>query len=115
MTAWKGRGQGSRAVGRETIRRIERLALVGLEEDRGARAVNAAIAFTDRLRTARVEESVEPMYTPLENEKIPLRVDRVYRDADRSRVLANAAVTEEEYFVAPERRERGVGEDHESD
>lgn len=91
-------------VSKETIRKIERFALVGLEEHRGQEVLEAAIVFTDSLRARRVDDSVEPMYTPLEEERIPLRADRVRRDADRNRVLRNAALTEEEYFVAPAER-----------
>uniref|UniRef100_A0A182PPW3 Anticodon-binding domain-containing protein n=1 Tax=Anopheles epiroticus TaxID=199890 RepID=A0A182PPW3_9DIPT len=46
-------------------------------------------------------EGVEPLYSVLEREKLALRPDTV-TDGDRqAEVLQNAAVTEEEYFVAP--------------
>ena len=41
------------------------------------------------------------MYTPLENESLRLREDVVTDGNRRREVLANAAVVEEDYFVAP--------------
>ncbi|XP_012532033.1 glutamyl-tRNA(Gln) amidotransferase subunit C, mitochondrial [Monomorium pharaonis] len=85
-----------------TIRKIERLALVGYEYDRSKRVLEETVAFAERLRTARIDdETVRPMYSTLENECIHLRDDVARRDVDRREILKNAAVLEEEYFVAP--------------
>ena len=41
------------------------------------------------------------MYSILENARIRLRDDVARGDVDRQEILRNAAVLEEEYFVAP--------------
>lgn len=46
-------------------------------------------------------EGIEPMYTVLENEKQKLREDIPFTHNTQEAILANAAVTEEGYFVAP--------------
>lgn len=41
------------------------------------------------------------MYSPFEKEFILLRDDNIENNTSRKEILMNAAVTEEEYFVAP--------------
>ncbi|XP_011696876.1 PREDICTED: glutamyl-tRNA(Gln) amidotransferase subunit C, mitochondrial [Wasmannia auropunctata] len=89
------------AIDEATIRRLERLALVGFEYEQSKRVLEEAVAFAERLRAARVDETVRPMCSTLENDCIRLRDDVVRQDVDRREVLRNAAVLEEEYFVAP--------------
>lgn len=89
------------AIDEATIRRIEKLALVGFEYKQSKRVLEEAIAFAERLRTARIDKTVRPMYSTLENDCIHLRDDVARHDVDRREVLKNAAVLEEEYFVAP--------------
>lgn len=91
------------SIDETTIRRIERLALVGLEYERSKRVLEEAVAFAERLRRAQIDDAVRPMYSTLENEHIRLRDDvTLPRDTiDRREVLRNSAVLEEEYFVAP--------------
>lgn len=84
-----------------TIKRIERLALVGFEYKQSKRVLEEAIAFAERLRTARVDETVRPMYSTLENDCIHLRDDVARQNVDRREILRNAAVLEEEHFIAP--------------
>lgn len=84
-----------------TIKRLERLALVGFEYEQSKRILEEAIAFAERLRTARIDDTVRPMYSTLENEHIHLRDDVARGNVDRHEILKNAAVLEEEYFVAP--------------
>lgn len=86
-----------------TIGRIEKLALVGFEYRQSKRVLEEAVAFAERLRTARIDETVRPMYSTLENDCIHLRDDVAARrgDVDRRQISKNAAVLEEEYFVAP--------------
>jgi len=84
-----------------TIKRIEKLALVGFDYKQSKRVLEEAIAFAERLRTARIDETVRPMYSTLENDYIHLRDDVARHDVDRREILRNAAVLEEEYFVAP--------------
>lgn len=91
------------SIDETTIRRIERLALVGLEYERSKRVLEEAVVFAERLRRAQIDDAVRPMYSTLENEHIRLRDDvTLPRDTiDRREVLRNSAVLEEEYFVAP--------------
>lgn len=93
-------GDKKPVIDEATIKRIEKLALVGFEYEQSKRVLEEAIAFAEQLRTARIDESVRPMYSTLENDHIYLREDTVHR-VDRREVLRNAAVLEEEYFVAP--------------
>lgn len=83
------------------VKRLERLALVGFEYEQSKRILEEAVAFTEQLRTARIDETVRPMYSTLENDYIRLRDDVVRDNVDRCEILRNAAVLEEEYFVAP--------------
>lgn len=97
-----GDSQSSRpAIDETTIRRIEKLALVGFEYRRSKRVLEEAVAFAERLRTARIDETVRPMYSTLENDCIHLRDDVARHNVDRREILRNAAVLEDEYFVAP--------------
>lgn len=89
------------SASKETINRIEKLSLVGFQVDHGLTVLEAAINFTERLRTTTVCEAVKPMSSTLENELIPLRDDTVKNNIKRQKILMNAAVREEEYFVAP--------------
>lgn len=89
-----------------TIRRLERLALVGFEYEQSKRILEEAIAFAERLREVRIDESVRPMYSTLENSHIRLREDVARNEVDRREILRNAKVLEEEYFVAPLTRNR---------
>ncbi|XP_071650018.1 glutamyl-tRNA(Gln) amidotransferase subunit C, mitochondrial [Temnothorax longispinosus] len=94
-------GDKKPVIDETTIRRIERLALVGFEYRQSKRVLEEAIAFTERLRTVGIDETVRPMYSTLENYCIHLRDDVARHDVDRREILKNAAVLEEEYFVAP--------------
>lgn len=42
-----------------------------------------------------------PLYTVLEDQQLQLRADTVTDGNCRDAILANASLTEEEYFVAP--------------
>ncbi|XP_029177830.1 glutamyl-tRNA(Gln) amidotransferase subunit C, mitochondrial [Nylanderia fulva] len=84
-----------------TVRRLERLALVGFEYEQSKRILEEAVAFAERLREARIDESVRPMYSTLENSHIRLREDVARSGIERCEILRNAQVLEEEYFVAP--------------
>ncbi|EFN79619.1 GatC-like protein [Harpegnathos saltator] len=86
-----------------TIRRLEKLALVGFEYKQSKRVLEEAVAFAERLRRVHIDETVRPMYSTLENEHIYLRDDIAlpYDINRRCDILKNAALLEEEYFVAP--------------
>lgn len=97
-------GTGTRiTIDETTIRRLEKLALVGFDYKQSKRVLEEAVAFAERLRQVHIDETVRPMCSTLENERIHLR-DDVALPHDISRrceILKNAAVLEEEYFVAP--------------
>ena len=97
----RSRGDKKPVIDEATVRRLERLALVGFEYEQSKRILEEAIAFAERLREARIDETVRPMYSILENARIRLRDDVARGDVDRQEILRNAAVLEEEYFVAP--------------
>lgn len=97
----RSRGDKKPVIDEAIIRRLERLALVGFEYEQSKRILEEAIAFAERIRTARIDETVRPMYSTLENDHIRLRDDVARNDVDRREILRNAAVLEEEYFVAP--------------
>lgn len=89
------------SIKQETIKKIEQLSLLSVDGDYGLSVLKAAIAFTKPLRITKVDEDVEPMYSPVENQLIPLRDDCIAKNAYREDILKNAVVLEEEYFVAP--------------
>lgn len=88
-------------IEQETINRIEKLSLLDFKSDYSVSVLKAAIDFTECLRTAKISDTVKPMYSPLENEFIPLRNDKVEDNVCKRKILKNAAVLEEDYFVAP--------------
>ncbi|XP_034950361.1 glutamyl-tRNA(Gln) amidotransferase subunit C, mitochondrial [Chelonus insularis] len=90
-------------IDKKTILKLERLALVGFGDEAGIKRLEAAIKFTEPLKTLRVNDSVKPMYNILENENLRLREDKVTEGDCRKKILKNATITEEEYFVAPPR------------
>ncbi|ETN67598.1 15E1.2 protein [Anopheles darlingi] len=88
------------AIDRHTVQLLERLSLVDLETNDALETLEDSIGFASRILTIGTE-GVEPLYTVLERERLSLRED-VVNDGDlQTDVLRNAAVTEEEYFVAP--------------
>lgn len=97
----RSRGDKKSVIDEATVRRLERLALVGFEYEQSKRILEEAIEFAERLREARIDETVRPMYSILENARIRLRDDVARGDVDRREILRNAAVLKEEYFVAP--------------
>nr|XP_012145301.1 PREDICTED: glutamyl-tRNA(Gln) amidotransferase subunit C-2, mitochondrial [Megachile rotundata] len=63
--------------------------------------LEGAINFTEDLRVAKIDDKIEPMYSPIEKEFIPLRDDQVENNATRNEILKNAVLLDEEYFVTP--------------
>lgn len=95
------RGDKRPVIDEAVIRRLEKLALVGFEYEQSKRILEEAVAFAERLREVRIDESVRPMYSTLEKSHIRLREDVARNEVDRCEILRNAKVLEEEYFVAP--------------
>lgn len=100
----KGQGNSYTAapgIEQETINKIEKLSLLDFKGDHSVSVLKAAIDFTESLRTAKISDTVKPMYSPLENELIPMRNDEVEDNVCKREILKNAVVLEEDYFVAP--------------
>ncbi|XP_044590761.1 glutamyl-tRNA(Gln) amidotransferase subunit C, mitochondrial [Cotesia glomerata] len=88
-------------ISRETIGKLERLSLVDFGNEAGIKRLEAAIKFAEQLRSLKIDDSIKPMYCVLENENLRLRHDKVTDGNYRKKILKNAVLTEEEYFVAP--------------
>lgn len=88
-------------IKQETIQKIEQLSLLNVDDDYGFSVLKAAIIFTENLRNTKIDKEIEPMYSPFETESMLLRNDNVEHNISRKEILMNAAITEEEYFVAP--------------
>ncbi|XP_065077486.1 glutamyl-tRNA(Gln) amidotransferase subunit C, mitochondrial-like [Ochlerotatus camptorhynchus] len=88
------------AVDDQTVQLLERLSLVDLDSKEAHKTLEDSIEFASRILTIDTE-GVEPLYTVLEKQKLTLREDVVSDGNIQEDVLANARVTEEEYFVAP--------------
>ncbi|XP_065353385.1 glutamyl-tRNA(Gln) amidotransferase subunit C, mitochondrial [Cloeon dipterum] len=87
-------------VDRDTILQLERVALVDFATEEGIRRLEAAIQLADTI-SAVDTKGVKPLYTVLENRSLYLQEDKVSDGHCKEEILANAAVTEEDYFVAP--------------
>ncbi|XP_011304260.1 glutamyl-tRNA(Gln) amidotransferase subunit C, mitochondrial [Fopius arisanus] len=85
----------------KTIKKLERLSLVDFGNEAGIKRLEAAIKFAEKLKNFPIDDSVEPLYCILEKESLRLREDKVTEGNCREKVLKNAIVTEDEYFVAP--------------
>lgn len=59
-----------------------------------------AIEFGSRILNVNTD-GVEPMYTVLEDENLYLRDDQPSTRNTQEKILSNAALSEEGYFVAP--------------
>uniref|UniRef100_A0A2M4DRV0 Putative glutamyl-trnagln amidotransferase subunit c mitochondrial n=1 Tax=Anopheles darlingi TaxID=43151 RepID=A0A2M4DRV0_ANODA len=82
------------------VQLLLRLFFVAFASSDALETLEDSIGFASRILTIGTE-GVEPLYTVLERERLSLRED-VVNDGDlQTDVLRNAAVTEEEYFVAP--------------
>ncbi|XP_014205350.1 glutamyl-tRNA(Gln) amidotransferase subunit C, mitochondrial [Copidosoma floridanum] len=92
---------GDIKIDKKTIAKLERISLVDFDNEGGIQRLEAAIRFAQKLREVRLDPSVRPMYSVLENEKLELREDRVTEGNCREEILKNAKVLEDEYFVAP--------------
>lgn len=88
---------------KETINKLERLSLLDLKDKQDTSVLRAAIHFAECIRTAKIDEAIEPMHSPFEEQQIPLREDKANDAISRQDILRNAVIVEEEYFVAPYR------------
>ncbi|KFB47236.1 AGAP013093-PA-like protein [Anopheles sinensis] len=84
----------------QTVRLLERLSLVNLDSKEAYKTLHDSIEFASRILHIETD-GVEPLYCVLEQHKLTLRPDIVDDGGCQEEVLKNAAITEEEYFVAP--------------
>lgn len=84
----------------ETILLLERLSLVDLDSKEALKTLQDSIEFANRIKHIDTT-GIEPLYTVLENEYLQTREDKVTDGNIKEDVLRNAALVEEDYFVAP--------------
>ncbi|XP_051171084.1 glutamyl-tRNA(Gln) amidotransferase subunit C, mitochondrial [Leptopilina boulardi] len=94
-------GKSEVFVNKETIAALERVSLVDFNNEGGIESLESAIDFVKSLKELKIDSSVEPMYSVLENESLYLREDINSNTIPREKVLAHAQLLDEEYFVAP--------------
>ncbi len=87
-------------INAKTIEHLERLSLVDFANRAGIQRLEEAIRFADQILVVETD-GVEPMISVLEEECVPVRPDEVTEGDIQEEILSNAAVTEEEYFLAP--------------
>lgn len=88
-------------INKKTINKLEKLSLIGYDNDRSIAILKAAVNFSERLRNFEIPEEVQPLYNPLQENNLYLREDTVQDINNCREMLKNAAVLEEEYFIVP--------------
>ncbi|GAU97686.1 hypothetical protein RvY_08939 [Ramazzottius varieornatus] len=84
----------------ETIYHLENLSLVDFSSGAAIARLASAIRYADRLKDIDVS-GVEPLFSLLENETLPLREDEITEGQQKEDVIRNAKVTFEDFYVAP--------------
>ncbi|XP_025837211.1 glutamyl-tRNA(Gln) amidotransferase subunit C, mitochondrial-like [Agrilus planipennis] len=84
----------------DTIALLERLSLVNCANRQGIETLEEAIAFADRIQQIDTE-GVQPLVTVLEDFPLEVRQEDKPIETNKQKILENAAVTEDDYFVAP--------------
>jgi aspartyl-tRNA(Asn)/glutamyl-tRNA(Gln) amidotransferase subunit C len=90
------------SVDQATVRRIARLARIALREEEVPHLqgeINAILSFVEALGEVDVE-GIEPM-TSVIPMKLPLRADVVTDGEIEQEILANAPLTEDDFFLVP--------------
>jgi aspartyl-tRNA(Asn)/glutamyl-tRNA(Gln) amidotransferase subunit C len=90
------------SVDKDTVRRIARLARLALEEERVEPMVNelnGIFAWVEQLGEVNVD-GVEPM-TSVVAQTLKMREDKVTAGGDAAAIIANAPVSEDNFFVVP--------------
>jgi aspartyl-tRNA(Asn)/glutamyl-tRNA(Gln) amidotransferase subunit C len=84
------------------VRRIARLARIAVSDDEAPHLqgeINAILSFVEALNAVDVE-GVEPM-TSVIPMKLPMREDIVADGAIEQKILANAPLAEDDFFLVP--------------
>ncbi|KAF5293804.1 hypothetical protein FQA39_LY03289 [Lamprigera yunnana] len=84
----------------ETIAHLERLSLVDCANKKGIETLEDAIAFADQILQVDTK-GVQPLVTVLEDRPLRVREDEVTEGNCIKDIIANATITEDEYFIAP--------------
>jgi aspartyl-tRNA(Asn)/glutamyl-tRNA(Gln) amidotransferase subunit C len=90
------------AIDAATVRKVAKLARIRTPEERLeplARELSTIITWIEQLDAVDVE-GVEPMASAVEV-KLPLREDVVTEGGDPSKVLSNAPLSRDNFFVVP--------------
>ena len=90
------------AIDAATVRKVAKLARLSEAEERLeplAAELNGIMAWIEQLAEVDVE-GVEPMASAVDL-KLPMREDVVTEGGDPQRVLANAPLTKDNFFVVP--------------
>ncbi|XP_026317673.1 glutamyl-tRNA(Gln) amidotransferase subunit C, mitochondrial [Hyposmocoma kahamanoa] len=90
-------------VDKNTLALLERLSLVKCDTAEGVTVLEDTISFANQILNINTE-GVEPLYTVLEDQNLTLRPDEVIKITQgncQKDILRNAAVVEDDYFVAP--------------
>ena len=90
------------SVDHATVRRIAKLARIALAEERVEpmmTELNGILRWIEQLQEVNVE-GVEPM-TSVVAQKLKMREDVVTAGGDAASIVANAPVSEDDFFVVP--------------
>jgi len=90
------------AIDAATVRKVAKLARLSMAEERLeplAAELNGIMAWIEQLAEVDVE-GVEPMASAVDH-KLPMREDVVTEGGDPQRVLANAPLSKDNFFVVP--------------
>ena len=100
----RGREQREEAEEEEVatamVKHLERLSLVDFADLKGVARLGEAVKLAGAVVDVDTT-GVEPLYSTLELETLPVRQDLGLPPKNRSQLMSNAVLTEEEYFVAP--------------
>lgn len=104
-TATKHKGikadiEGDVEVAGSMVHTLERLSLVDFADRGGVARLGEAVRLAAAVVAADTA-AVEPLYSTLEQETLALRPDAAEAPGCRAELMATAAVTEEDYYLAP--------------
>ena len=84
----------------KTIEHLEHLSLVDFANRAGIERLQEAIRFADQILHIDTSK-VDPLITVVHEESLHVEPDEASVNVGREELLANASITEEEYFFAP--------------
>ncbi|XP_065358017.1 glutamyl-tRNA(Gln) amidotransferase subunit C, mitochondrial [Calliphora vicina] len=87
-------------INNKIVQLLERLALVNLDGAEALNTLKSSIQFAKRIEGIDIAHK-KPLYTVLEDQSLHLRGDTVSEGNCRDKILQNAKITEEDYFISP--------------